>query len=348
MDRNSLLSGFSGLTSRTSSAAPYNKKINDIQDGITASFQSLKSLDMNEAILGDITESQQLEADFDNHIESIINTLTHTVYLVVSWAMFAEHKLIFSFSISVNILKHHSVTVENQRISENGYNFFLNSTLLADTHLDDLTNKIQEFKEMEFVKELLIDDKTLRQLVLLEETLPNKFDKLCLNMEKNLLTVWKSFMKSPDPYDFTAIEDNNQYFNFSELSKFQKLILIKLLRPDALITAVNHFIHEVLGAKFLNSAIPTLNELYNQSLAHTPIIFILSPGSDPTNQLLRFAKESRGSALHLDLVSLGKGQGPKAEELITKSLMLKGRWVFLQNCHLAASFMPRLQVIVNK
>jgi dynein heavy chain len=50
----------------------------------------------------------------------------------------------------------------------------------------------------------------------------------------------------------------------------------------------------------------------------------------------------------LDIVSLGQGQGPRAEELISKSLLLKGRWIFLQNCHLAASFMPRLEAIVNK
>lgn len=92
----------------------------------------------------------------------------------------------------------------------------------------------------------------------------------------------------------------------------------------------------------------TLSELYAQSQAHTPIVFILSPGSDPTQQLLRFAKDLRGSTLHMDIVSLGQGQGPRAEELIAKSLVLKGRWIFLQNCHLAASFMPRLQAIVNK
>ena len=49
-----------------------------------------------------------------------------------------------------------------------------------------------------------------------------------------------------------------------------------------------------------------MHQLYTQSLAHTPIIFILSPGSDPTNQLLRYAKISRGSTLHMDIVSLGK------------------------------------------
>eukprot|EP00058_Branchiostoma_floridae_P021107 XP_002606597.1 hypothetical protein BRAFLDRAFT_120109 [Branchiostoma floridae] len=79
-----------------------------------------------------------------------------------------------------------------------------------------------------------------------------------------------------------------------------------------------------------------------------PLIFILSHGSDPAAQLMRFAKEVRGSTLHIDMISLGRGQGPKAEELIQKAHILKGRWVFLQNCHLAASFMPRLQAIVDR
>ena len=132
------------------------------------------------------------------------------------------------------------------------------------------------------------------------------------------------------------------------MSKFQRLILIKLIRPDALITSVNYFISELLGSKFLNNGVPSIGDLYNQSVPTTPIIFILSPGSDPTNQLLRFAKDLRGSTLHMDIVSLGQGQGPRAEELINKSLILKGRWIFLQNCHLAASFMPRLQQLVAK
>jgi dynein heavy chain, axonemal len=68
------------------------------------------------------------------------------------------------------------------------------------------------------------------------------------------------------------------FFDFTGLSKFQRLILIKLLRPDALITAINHFIVETLGAKFLHAGVPSMHELYNHSIAQTPIIFILSPG----------------------------------------------------------------------
>ena len=71
-------------------------------------------------------------------------------------------------------------------------------------------------------------------------------------------------------------------------------------------------------------------------------------GSDPTSELLRFVKEIRGSTLHLDMISLGRGQGPRAEDLIRKAYTQKGKWVFLQNCHLAASFMPKLQDIVRQ
>lgn len=86
----------------------------------------------------------------------------------------------------------------------------------------------------------------------------------------------------------------------------------------------------------------------NKSRDLYPLLFcMLQIGSDPTGQLERLALDTHGSTLHLDMISLGRGQGVKAEELITKARRLKGHWVFLQNCHLAASFMPRLREIVD-
>lgn len=45
-------------------------------------------------------------------------------------------------------------------------------------------------------------------------------------------------------------------------------------------------------------------------------------------------------------VSLGQGQGPKAEKLLTMG-MERGMWVCLQNCHLSQSWMPSLDRIVD-
>ena len=55
---------------------------------------------------------------------------------------------------------------------------------------------------------------------------------------------------------------------------------------------------------------------FSSSAAGTPIILVLSAGADPTAALLKLAKD-RGYEERLHILSLGQGQGPKAEKLVT-------------------------------
>lgn len=72
-----------------------------------------------------------------------------------------------------------------------------------------------------------------------------------------------------------------------------------------------------------------------------------SAGVDLTNTLLQFAQELKGTTQHVTTLSLGHSRAAKAEELVVKALSKAEQWVFLQNCHLAASFMPKLCTIVE-
>jgi dynein heavy chain len=81
-----------------------------------------------------------------------------------------------------------------------------------------------------------------------------------------------------------------------------------------------------------------MEEIVATSDEKTPIIFILSTGADPTASLLKFAQD-KGKVL--SVISLGQGQGKKAEHLINRSKK-EGNWVLLTNCHLAKSWMPQL------
>ncbi|CAE7409634.1 Dnah1, partial [Symbiodinium necroappetens] len=47
----------------------------------------------------------------------------------------------------------------------------------------------------------------------------------------------------------------------------------------------------------------------------TPLIFILSPGTDPVADVIRFA-EQLGMSKKFEPISLGQGQGPKAQRMI--------------------------------
>lgn len=49
----------------------------------------------------------------------------------------------------------------------------------------------------------------------------------------------------------------------------------------------------------------------------------------------------------LSAISLGQGQGPRAEEMM-QAAMERGMWVFFQNCHLAPSWMPSLERLVEQ
>ena len=55
-------------------------------------------------------------------------------------------------------------------------------------------------------------------------------------------------------------------------------MLVKVLRPECLVDTVRAFVEEQIGTKFITSVGFDLQEIFEDSSARTPLIFLLSPG----------------------------------------------------------------------
>jgi dynein heavy chain len=75
-----------------------------------------------------------------------------------------------------------------------------------------------------------------------------------------------------------------------KLDSFQRLLLLRVLRPDKLVAAVRGYVQGQLGQRFVEPPPFDLDACFADSGPLTPLIFVLSPGSDPMAALLKYAE----------------------------------------------------------
>jgi dynein heavy chain len=64
--------------------------------------------------------------------------------------------------------------------------------------------------------------------------------------------------------------------------------LLRAIRPDKLGPAFEEFVRVSIGEFYLSPPPFDLQQVFNDSTATTPLIFILSPGTDPYATLTNF------------------------------------------------------------
>lgn len=150
---------------------------------------------------------------------------------------------------------------------------------------------------------------------------------------------WEAWFNESSPHEVALPTPMDSVCRLGWLS------VIKCLKTNKLVPAVQKLIAEEIGSKYVDPPTFNLGKVFEDSTCSTPLIFILSAGSDPTSSLYQLALET--DAKRLIFFSMGKGQGEKAEVAIKQAVKSRA-WVILNNCHLATSWMPQLEHLCNE
>lgn len=125
-----------------------------------------------------------------------------------------------------------------------------------------------------------------------------------------------------------------------EMRAFMEMCLVRSAREDRTIVASSKFIASILGVEFTNPIAYPMVDIWVESRTNVPILFLLSPGADPTSAIDEFARKKKKPT---EKVSMGEGQEEPARKAI-KAAQESGGWVILQNCQLGLKFMEETEM----
>ncbi|XP_053577059.1 dynein axonemal heavy chain 1 [Bombina bombina] len=253
----------------------------------------------------------------DKRIVNINTYFTFSLYCNVCRSLFEKHKLMFSLLLCVRILMHQGLI----RIEE--WRFLLSGGTVSTL----AENPCPEW----------LPERAWRDIQALSGL--SNFSNIKEQI-KNNSEEYRRICDSPDPHREPLPGQWGQ-----ALDSFQKMLVLRCLRRDKVTNAMQDYVCQHLGQKFIEPQTADLGAVYKDSAPSTSLIFILSPGTDPAADLYKFAEEMKFSK-KLSAISLGQGQGPRAEAMM-HSAMERGKWVFFQNCHLAPSWMPSLERLIE-
>ncbi|XP_069839891.1 dynein axonemal heavy chain 3 isoform X1 [Dendropsophus ebraccatus] len=257
--------------------------------------------------------------DLQTRISNIINHFTKSIYNNVCRSLFEKDKLLFSLLLTIGIMK------GEDKINDEIWRFLLTGGVALD---NPYPNPAPEW----------LSDKSWAEIVRASNLQP--LIGFMEHVQSNILK-WKMVYDSIRPQDEIFPDE------WQKLTGLDRMVILRCLRPDKMVPAVQEFIAENMGKTYIEPPTFDLAGSYNDSNCCAPLIFVLSPGADPMAGLLKFADDLGMGGENIQTISLGQGQGPIAAKMISQAFK-DGTWIVLQNCHLATSWMPSLEKICEE
>lgn len=238
-------------------------------------------------------------------VDLLVDTACFECFSYVAQALFERHKLIFACQLCFRVL------AQAGELQMDFFEFLLRGPMEAGTD-----NPLSEW----------LDDKawatlqTLKQFELYER-LPDE--------------IVGSAKRFRDWYELERPEEQPLPGDWKKMPEFNRLLIMRCLRPDRMSEALGLFAKNCVGSKYVNFRAFDLARSFEDAGPCAPVFFILSPGVDPVRDTENLAKQFKVGTDHgnFGLVSLGQGQEPVAEKIV-ESAFRHGGWGFLQNIHL--------------
>ncbi|KAL2092820.1 hypothetical protein ACEWY4_012618 [Coilia grayii] len=255
-------------------------------------------------------------------LKNIMDTLTYNVYNYGCTGLFERHKLLFSFNMTIKIEQ------AEDRAPQEELEFFLKGNLSLE--------KSKRQKACAW-----LSDQGWEDLVRLAEVFPNTFGSLLDDIDKNP-SEWKAWC------DLDGLEQAPYPVQYKDtLTPFQKLLLLRCFRLDRVYRAVSDYVTITMGEKYVQPPVISFEAIYEQSSPNSPIVFILSPGSEPASDLMKLAERSGFGGSKLKFLAMGQGQEKVALQLL-ETAASRGQWLMLQNCHLLVKWLKDLEKALER
>lgn len=259
--------------------------------------------------------------NLEKRIRALNDYFTFSLFQNVCRSLFEKDKLLFSFLLTIKIM------MGKELIDPEEWYFLLTGGVALDNPHKNHCNA-------------WLTDKQWGEVCRLSDL--KAFEGLREEFARpDLAAGWQALFNEELPHRATL---PGKWGAEGALTRMQKLLVLRTIRPDKVGLGIQDFVRAEMGQRFLEPPPFDLGACHSDSNCTMPLVFVLSPGSDPMAQLLKFAADSK---IQVNPISLGQGQGPVAEAMIEKARR-EGTWVVLQNCHLAVSWMPRLEGIVEE
>ena len=243
---------------------------------------------------------------------------TYYVYQNICRSLFETHKLLFSFLLTINIMQ------GRDEVDAMEWRFLISGKVPTNIELE---NPNPEWLDVRMWTEMC-------QL----STLP-AFEGLAADIASSS-EPWREIFDALAPESMPLAGKWN-----AKLNSLQKMCVLRTIRVDKVPESILSFVVEKQGQKYVEPPPFNLPSCFEDSSVVTPLIFVLTKGSDPTKAFFQFAHDMRFDKKVKGL-SLGQGQGEKAIKLIEEATQ-KGTWVYLQNCHLFISWLNTLETITE-